>query len=517
MSVRRIALVVVVATALGAGGLVDRWRDDPAVVDVDTSAEALPATRAGGPAVTWYCPTLRAPEVDDLGIAVEGSLVLANPSPEEASARLTVMSDSGAPVDRRVTVPPRDHLILTAAELSDDGLVGAVVETDATRLAVTRTMLGVDGDDNAPCASTVGRTWFTAAGSTRRDADLALVLFNPFPDDAVVDVEVATEAESGPFRSTALEGIVVPGGRPTVVVLTDIARRRDQVSMLIETRAGRVVVDRLQSYDGSLDRQGLSVAVGLAGTATDWALQTGPRLPGERERLVLYNPGDETAEVEVVVQPADETFVEPWERSVARRSFVVLELDELDRGVPPGVGHGIIVSSLNEVPVTAEVERWGARGPEPAPTLAGEEVEEPEEGDPADELTYVPGPVGSDAWPGTPVVADRWLVPYVVLADPAVTDDGGLVADEVAPRVVIENPAAEPVTAEVRWFGGGRVVEVTEQEVGSASALSVDLRRISVDAAGLVVEASGPVAVAAGSGPGSWAPALRIDDAPPAR
>ena len=79
----------------------------------------------------------------------------------------------------------------------------------------------------------------------------------------------------------------------------------------------------------------------------------------------MFNPTDEVAEVEVEVRlddPATNGVPEPFETTVAPRRYAIVDLHEPDleetpdtpKRIPDGVGHSIIVRSLNGVPVAAE-------------------------------------------------------------------------------------------------------------------------------------------------------------------
>ena len=138
--------------------------------------------------------------------------------------------------------------------------VSALVEAPGGDIVVDHQVSGDQGADTGPCASAASSSWHFASGSTNREAQEILVLFNPFPDDAVVDITFATTEG---FRAPqAYDGFIVPGGRvrgarrraPSSPATTT-CRRRSSLAR------GRLVADRIQVYTG-FRGQGLAVGLG---------------------------------------------------------------------------------------------------------------------------------------------------------------------------------------------------------------------------------------------------------------
>lgn len=100
------------------------------------------------------------------------------------------------------------------------------------------------------CAWAASNRWYLPSGTTLRGATLHLALFNPFPDPTSVDISFATD--EGPISPWALTGMAVPA-RSLRVVTVENPSRRAEVATTITTRTGRIVVERLQIYDGTGD------------------------------------------------------------------------------------------------------------------------------------------------------------------------------------------------------------------------------------------------------------------------
>ena len=76
-----------------------------------------------------------------------------------------------------------------------------------------------------------------------------LALFNPFPDDVIVDITFTTP--EGVRSPPEFDGFVIPGQRVIAIDVGAVVSRHPQVSASIVARTGRLVVERLQSFDGT--------------------------------------------------------------------------------------------------------------------------------------------------------------------------------------------------------------------------------------------------------------------------
>ena len=137
--------------------------------------------------------------------------------------------------------------------------------------------------------------------------------------------------------------------------LGDDVTRRDQVAATITARSGRIVVDRILRIDGDTAR-GLTVQLGVPSPERTWVFPDGFSSDAVRERYVVYNPGDEVAEVEVEFQlddPQENGVPEPFDLSLAPGTHQVIDVND-DERIPARVGHTAVVRSANDVPVVAE-------------------------------------------------------------------------------------------------------------------------------------------------------------------
>jgi hypothetical protein len=332
--------------------------------------------RPGALSALWFCSG---------GTGVDGgpadhTVVLANTTDTERSVSLSVFGSRLAgggraePVTRTLTLGGHRHTDVRLGDLVAAPYVSAIVEVDGGGVLAEHRVSGPLGSHQAPCASQVSGQWSVPLGATSIVGDSApvrevLVFFNPFPGDAVLDVEFSTD--SG-FRGTpqVFRGLVVPGSG---VVAVDLAQAgvtvAREVAATVTARTGRVVVDRLGLFDQPPDRRGLLVSSGVPGAARVWIFPAGRLGNGREERLVVANLTDVPAEIDVEVRPDDpEMSTEPFEITVRARQHVTIDLaaePRLASFVERGTRYSIVVRSANGVPVTAErliAVRVGAAG-----------------------------------------------------------------------------------------------------------------------------------------------------------
>lgn len=353
---RRALVVAVVATLFAAGGVADRApRRAPA-------ARALPPSPAVAPAgvltSTWYCAggTASPDGIADAslvlanagGAAVRGTVTFVPADPTAGTVRVPV----SVPALARVVVPYRDHVRTAFA--------AALVALDGGGVAVEHSVSGPQGADVAPCASRAAPTAYFADGGTTRGAVSLIAIYNPFPDDAVVDVSFATD--QGRLAPQALQALVVPAGRPVVVNVGEQVLRRRAVSTSILARTGRFVAERIQTYDGTGGRRGLALVPAAQAPAIVWHFPEGYTQPGVVERFQVYNPTGRDASVTFEFA-LEQGAVEPVTRTVPARDRITLRTDA-DTPIPVGVPHATTVRSENGVGVV--VERSVDAGP-PSP------------------------------------------------------------------------------------------------------------------------------------------------------
>jgi hypothetical protein len=364
------------------------------------------------------------------------------------------------PVAQTLDVPAGGRASLRLGDVVEAPFVSALVEAPGGDIVVDHHVSGEQGTDTSPCASAASSSWHFASGSTNREAQELLVLFNPFPDDAVVDITFATTEG---FRAPQpYDGFIVPGGRVVALDVGAVVARHDDVSTSIVSRQGRLIADRIQVYRGF---RGTGLAVGLGQPTLSQLLffPAGGSAEGLSERFVVFNPSDTPAQLDVEVyldDPATNGEVEPVAVTVQPQSYFAVDLTA-DGRVPAGVAHSAIVRVHNDVPVAVEHESFGA-SPSARRGVA---------------ITL-----------GSPLLSDTWVL--------AAGESNGSVAE----TVTLFNPSLDQGISRVTIVPldgtGQEVAGLTDLEVAPGGRLTLDLAdHVEADSLALEIEATRPIVV----------------------
>jgi hypothetical protein len=502
----RIPALVLLGGALAGGLLIDAADDTtapgaPSSPPVEAGVAMPAAMPESDLSSTWFCAGGTASAE---GLA-EHVVLIANPTDRPRRATVTVLPGSiapdpaeappegstttapaetttttttalpVAPAPTVVDLPAQSRVDVALSDLVDAPVASAVIEVDGGEIAVehqiTDTRDGEGGRATAPCSSTAARQWSFPWGVTKRGSQELLVFMNPFPDDATVDVLLATD--EGTREPGRLQNLVVRG-RTSLGVFIDKDTRRDHVSAQVVVSRGRLVVDRIQTFDGEdPSLEGITLGLGAPTPAEVWMFPDGAVGEGLTEQIVVFNAGDEVAEIDVEVRlddPEVNGVPEPFELTIAPDRFSIVNLHEPDaeagedvpERIPAGVGHSILVRSLNGVAVTAE--RVVTRS-EPNATL------------------------GVSATLGAPLAAPTWILP------------GGGVGEERVEYLTVFNPSPDTVAVlDVTGFADGQTIALQglqglEVPPGGRRTIRVNDAIDDREDLPLLVEADEPVVV----------------------
>ena len=357
---------LLIPLALAAALVIDA-RDDRAPASVAAEGQQAQAQVAVPPpdALTssWFCPLvgLRAP-VQGFG-EVTTEVLLTNMTAEVASVSVEFRGRTTGRQYVMADVAPYSTGVVSTSDYVRDEVTGALVEASSGGLAVTRRFVSSLGIDEARCSSVLAPDWYVPVGDTQTDALAVLAIMNPLPRDAIVDVTFASEAEFGPFVAPALTGVVVPAWSTVAVDIGEHARRRDVVAASIRARAGRIAVDSLVAYDGSVGRRGLAAELASVATGQRWSVPVAGIDDGTQLWVRVFNPSDDVAEVAASIV-SDDPLSDRLAFAVASHDVVELKVtppSELAPGLEtllaaPGVPFGVSVASQNDVPIVVWAE-----------------------------------------------------------------------------------------------------------------------------------------------------------------
>ena len=405
-----VGALVVAAIAFSARDDADSISDTQPVVPV-AAVSALPA--ADALSASWYC----AEGTSNAGGRADETIVVSSAADTPITAIVTVMpGGTTSPSSRTLEVAPHREVRLPVSQVLATADPGVVVEIEGGQAAVAHEVR--NGADFAaePCARRASPDWYFAAGTTVRGTQQYLVLFDPFGDDAIVDVRFLTG--SGVQEPDQLQGLVVSRGSRVAIPVHELVPREQVVAAEVHARTGRVVAERSMIFDGTVPddapaRRGIALSLGAVAPARAWELPFGTTADGGSSTVGVANFGDApaTTELDVLIDGGEQVARVPV--SVPPRTAVTVDVGA---HAPPGSDFAVRAStrpsSDRRARIVVEALSWW---PDASSSTA----------------------VASSL--GMPLAARRWVVPL-----PAV-DAGG--------TVTVVNPGAGPVTAELRVFG----------------------------------------------------------------
>ncbi len=461
MRASRLLLVTVVVLVLL--GLVAWWGGQQAERST-IDRPPVPAASSGSTlSSTWYCAAATA------AVPTGHVVWVTNPTSKPVTVRVTAYGADGARPAKDVAVPPDAPTPIDVAATFGSSELSVMVESPIASLVVDHVLADTAelGDRDA-CATFSSGEWYFPALTTTRDAGTRLTLFNPFPGDAGVDVQVVLD--TGVRVPTALSGIVVPAGTAKVVDLGQAVQRRDQFSVAVKLRSGRVVAEVAQTFDGSGPARGLRLSRGVPSAAERWSFAGGFTGAGAAETLVIQNPNRERAEVLIQVTPygGASGAPEPLRVEVPGLRYSVVDLGAESR--IPGVGyHAIGVESDRPVAV-ARTNTITDGAPPSEPGVVGRP-----------DLSH-----GVAIATGTPVAAADWVVPAI--------DQGA----NPPPVLLVHNPGSGIAVVDATALRDGKATPVPgidHLEVPPGDSVAVPLTQPPAGTVAVRVESSAPVVV----------------------
>jgi hypothetical protein len=277
----------------------------------------------------------------------------------EAATMLAVASGSGGPT--RVGIEPqaergvklgRNRLLTRALKDGAAAVTGLGEPVVANVMATVSEPLG--GAWAAACSQLASSEWYFPEGSTVLGADERLLVYNPFPDEAVVRVTLFTPA--GRQDKANLADVAVPSGESVELALNDFIRIEPIVSASVVANRGRVVAWRQSSVKRKNGPSGVHMTLGAPALAETWYFPEGGVGAGFDEEFAVLNPSEEEAQVTISLATSDKVLQPPKLVEVAippltAKSF---SLDESLRAPDQPRAVSALVSSTNGVDVAAE-------------------------------------------------------------------------------------------------------------------------------------------------------------------
>jgi hypothetical protein len=344
---RRVPIVIFFALILIGAAVLDRQSSPSPAAESDTLRLQVPAAaKVSAGSSAWYCTGA----TSGPSSLADGTVLVANSSTRVLTGTLTVVPLGATSKSVPFQVAATSHAALHLADVVQAPFGSAIVELDGGGVVVELATTGPLGDSVTPCASSGSSQWYFAEGSTTKDASETLLLFNPFPDDAVVNVIFNTD--EGEVAPQALTGLSIRGQGMVAIGVGDHVQRRAAIATSITAQRGRLVAARLQTFDGSAGRKGISVALGSPVTAERWYFPEGKVTEGLVERFQLYNPSRQEAAAELHLT-LDQGQAEPIIVAIPAESRVTVTANDEAR-IPKDVPHAVTARSVNGVGIVVE-------------------------------------------------------------------------------------------------------------------------------------------------------------------
>ncbi len=175
------------------------------------------------------------------------------------------------------------------------------------------------------CRNTATKLWLLAGGSTVQQRALDLVLFNPFPEDANVELRLVSENGAEPL--TELEDVTVPARSARTVDLEALLPSRLHLAVAVDDPAGLVT----PAWRNGGDDEDWSLVAGSS-QSDRWEFPIGG-IARHDAVLVLVNDGPIPVTATVDVFTTGDSSLAFAEVTLEPRRLAVVELDDEVSGV----------------------------------------------------------------------------------------------------------------------------------------------------------------------------------------
>jgi len=395
---------------------------------------------------SWFCAE---------GTAIAGgraqeTLLVANLGRSPLTATVTVQPTTQPIVTRQFSVPAAAQQRIDVTSLVTAAEPGAIVEVLGGAAVVEHELQHGSQTAVGPCARQAAPDWYFAGGDTGIGATDTLALFNPFGDDAIVDLTFLTaQGVEAPGQGQAID---VPRRSRVSVALQQLIPDQDALAVHVHARSGRLVAEQSVSFDGTNGLTGFSTALGATGTATTWRVPTGDAETGAGATIALANFAGSGARVDVHVVLDSGASLPTIHASVPAMGVTPVPLST----IPSGGGYSL----------SARASRGGAVVPQLLGTWS----------------SATPGP-GSVSTLGTTVTASRWAFAT------------GRLSGSSAAQLVALNPSRRRRSVRLLAGAAGVLTTVTTMSVAGGQRVVVPLPASVGPDQVVVLQSDGPVAV----------------------
>jgi hypothetical protein len=327
-NVARLPIVIVLVVLLIAAIIAGNGRGSslptlPAAQGIDPAAMPLPTARS----TAWYCP---GPPPSARLVHASEQVSVSNLMPEPIDVGVTTISDKGV-IESHTAQTRKDT---TGTVVTGAAAHGAtIIEPFAANVAVQSTTSGNGVLATAPCATQPASDWEFANGNTNPGTEDWIVLFNPFGDDAIVNVSLMTDV--GFARPDTLQSMTVPRRSRVVIPVHNFARYHSVVATSITANTGRIVAQQTLIFTQNGQPNGVTRTLGAVTPVLQSVFASGvsgTASSNDVRVLGISDPTDADGQVYVQITPVNRRIVvQPVTISVPRHSVITVQLGDCPR------------------------------------------------------------------------------------------------------------------------------------------------------------------------------------------
>jgi Family of unknown function (DUF5719) len=294
---RRVPILVAVGAAavgiVAASQAGQAFRPSVRASTAPVAGPTLPPANAIS--ATWFCSE----GTSVAGGRADETVVAANLGARSLPATVSVLPGDRSPVSQQYSIPAAGQQVVSVSALHRAPEPGVSVETLGGSSVVEHELTHGSQTAVGPCARQAAPDWYFSGGDTGVGASDWLTLFNPFGDDAIVDITFLTS--QGVEAPGSAQAVDVPRRARITLPLHQIVPDHDNLALHVHARTGRVVAEQSVVFDGSNGVTGIAPSLGATGTASLWRVPTGDAQPGTVASVVIANFADTGTRADVAV------------------------------------------------------------------------------------------------------------------------------------------------------------------------------------------------------------------------
>jgi hypothetical protein len=233
---------------------------------------------------------------DASGVEGEVSTIeLLNPHEREVRGNVVLYPDTSAPISHTYTLAARSRQTVSLDQILKGQRFSVRIVSSETVAAEQVSVATSGAAFFAPGVTDLSRRWLFAEGGTMSGYTTTLALFNPWPDQVAVTLQVVSEDGTSLRRQYA-----VPGQKRTVLTLNDIA---PDLPVAMDLTADRpLAAERTIRFDNG---RGATAGPGATRPAPRWVFVEGATAGPADEYLLVLNPNAQAVGFDVAYTLAD--------------------------------------------------------------------------------------------------------------------------------------------------------------------------------------------------------------------